>query len=227
MIPRLQIMIVEDDSILAGEIKGFLERWGYFAHIAQDFETIADECRDRNPHLILMDINLPYYDGFYWCRKIREFSEVPILYISSRDGDDDKIQAYVQGGDDYVEKPFRLQLLQAKVEAILRRTYHYHAKAKVFFSEKLSFEPGSQELIFDGTRVELTKSERKILARLAERPGEVVSREELMVTLWNTDEFVSDGTLTVLISRLRSKLSSCCGEEIIRTRKGQGYYIPV
>ncbi len=223
---KIQIMIVEDDGALAGEIRDFLERWGYHVHIARDFENIAEECRERNPRLVLMDINLPFYDGFYWCRKIREFSEVPILYISSRGEDADKLQGYAQGGDDYVEKPFRLEILQAKIEAVLRRAYPGGARSRVSLGGDLAYEWGRGELFWGDAPVELTKSERRILSKLMEHRGQTVTRDELMMTLWNTDEFVSDGTLTVLVSRLRDRLKRNCGQELIKTRKGQGYYIP-
>ena len=185
------IMIVEDDEILANEIRSFLLRWGYCAKICTDFQNITGAFLNWNPHLVLMDINLPYYDGFYWCRMIREISAVPVIYISSRSDDRDKIMAIAQGGDDYVEKPFHLELLKAKIEAIL----------------------------------DLTKSEKRILSVLLDHRPDIVSRDELMMELWNTDEYVSDGTLTTMISRLRSKIRTFCDQDIILTKKGQGYFI--
>ena len=222
---KAHIMIVEDDAALAGEIRDFLERWGYSAHIVRDFEEIVREYGQAGACLVLMDINLPFYDGFYWCRKLREISDVPILFISSRGEDNDKLQAYAQGGDDYIEKPFRLEILQAKIEAVLRRTNAEAAKTRVYLSENVYFEPMGMYLFANGQAVELTKSERKVLAKLVECRGRTVMREDLMMALWSTDEYVSDGTLTTLVSRLRSKLSAKCGGEIIMTRKGQGYYV--
>lgn len=223
---RIQIMVVEDDLLLAREIKQFLEKWNYHVILIDDFQAVAQIYRQRSPQLILMDINLPFYDGFYWCRKIREISEVPVLYISSRSDDKDKLQAYALGGDDYIDKPFSLDVLRAKVEALLRRTYRYHVLNKVWLTETVMFDIGSKELYVKEQPVELTPSERRILAKLIEYHGETVTREEMMLTLWNTDEFVSDGALTVLINRLRNKLSDCCGKEFIKTKKGQGYYLP-
>lgn len=225
MVAKVQIMIVEDDAALAGEIKHFLERWGYAAHVAADFEDVVAECERRRPALVLMDVNLPFYDGFYWCRKLREVSEVPVLFVSSRGEDGDKLQAYAQGGDDYVEKPFRLEILRAKIEAILRRTGAGAGKSRIGLGDGVYFEQEGRSLVAGGSEVELTKSEKKILARLVEERGRIVTREELMTMLWSTDEFVSDGTLTTLVSRLRSKLTTRCGGEIIKTRKGEGYYI--
>lgn len=218
-------MIVEDDVALAGEIRRFLERWGYWAYVVRDFEEIIREYGQAKACLVLMDINLPFYDGFYWCRKLREVSDVPVLFISSRGEDSDKLQAYAQGGDDYIEKPFRLELLQAKIEAVLRRTGVGAASARIYLAEEVYFEPVSMNLFAGGQALELTKSERKVLAKLVERRGRTVMREELMMTLWSTDEYVSDGSLTTLVSRLRSKLAESCGREIIMTRKGQGYYV--
>lgn len=221
----MTIMIVEDDKVLADEIGQFLEKWGYQIYMADHFEDIVSEFLALHPHLILMDINLPYYDGYYWCSRIREKSDVPILYISSRSDDRDKIMAIAQGGDDYLEKPFHLELLKAKVEAVLRRAYQYRAKEKICLGKDVYFEQTSSVLLCGGEELELTKSEQKIIAKLAkQRPG-VVTREELMMELWSTDEFVSDGTLTTLVCRLRNKLKEGCGSEIICTKKGRGYYI--
>ena len=221
----LTIMIVEDEKLLSGEIREFLTRWGYRAVTCTDFEDIFGEFQKIKPHLVLMDINLPYYDGYHWCRKIREISHVPILYISSRNDDRDKIMGIAQGGDDYIEKPFHLELLKAKIEASLRRTYQYQVKDRVPIGEHLMFDKNSLTVFYGEQEVELTRSEQKIMEKLIEmRPG-VVTRDELMMVLWNTDEFVSDGTLTTMVSRLRKKLEQVSGDKVIKTRKGTGYYI--
>ena len=222
----MTIMIIEDDEALAGEIASFLKTWGYETVTACHFDRILEEFAASRPQLVLLDINLPCYDGFYWCSRIRQVSDVPILYISSRGDDRDKIMAMAQGGDDYVEKPFQLELLKAKIQAMLRRTYEYKVREQVFLGEKLYFDLGQMALYFGEREVELTKSERRVVARLAENHPDVVTREELMTDLWETDEYVSDGTLTTMISRLRSKLKSACGGEMIETKKGQGYFIP-
>ena len=222
---RVKIMVVEDDEVLAKEICLFLEKWGYELVLAREFSDIIGEFAAHRPQLILLDINLPYYDGFYWCSQIRQISDVPILFISSRNDDRDQIMAIAQGGDDYVEKPFRLELLKAKMEAVLRRTYQYKVKEQILLNQNLIFECGSQAMFVDGKEVDLTKSERKILTKLLEHRPDVVTREELMMELWNTDEYVSDGTLTTVICRLRGKLKAASGEELINTKKGQGYFI--
>ena len=222
---KMKIMIIEDDSILAGEICQFLSKWGYEAEAVEAFDDLLSVCLSVQPHLVLMDINLPFYDGFYWCARIRQVSRVPILYISSRSDDRDKIMAMAQGGDDYVEKPFHLDLLKAKIQAILRRTYEYKVKEQIFLGDNLYID-GEQQALFMGEKeIFLTKSERKILMKLAEKRPDVVTREELMMALWETDEYVSDGTLTTLISRLRSRLRTQCGREMIATKKGQGYFL--
>lgn len=222
----MKIMIVEDDETLAREISSFLVRWGYETMTAVKFDGILEEFRQCRPQLVLMDINLPYYDGYYWCGKIRQISDVPILYISSRSDDRDKIMAVAQGGDDYVEKPFGLELLKAKIQAVLRRTYEYKVKEQTFLGDELHFDWGQQALYFKEKEIELTKSERRVLVKLIENRPDVVTREDLMMDLWETDEYVSDGTLTTMISRLRSKLKIACGQDIICTKKGMGYYVP-
>lgn len=222
---KIKIMIVEDDEVLAKEIALFLTKWKYEAIEVRRFDNITEEYLEERPQLILMDINLPYYDGYYWCNQIRQVSKVPIIYISSRNHDSDKIMAIAQGGDDYVEKPFRLEVLKAKIDAMIRRTYEYKMREQIKLSEELCFDIASQQIYYKGNEIELTKSERRILAKLVECRPDVVIRDELMVELWNTDEYVSDGTLTTLISRLRTKLKSVCGEDVIQTKKGQGYFV--
>lgn len=222
---KVNVLIIEDDKALSNEIKEFLERWGYNAYIAENFEDILSEFCKLMPQLLLMDVNLPYYDGFYWCGKIRNVSNVPIIYISSRNDDKDKIMAIACGGDDYVEKPFHLELLKAKIDAIIRRTYQYKVKDRLYITQTLYFEYADTSLHYNGAELDLTKSERKIISKLVEQKSQVVTREQLMMELWSTDEFVSEGTLTTLVCRLRNKLKASCGDEIIMTKKGQGYYI--
>lgn len=222
---QIRIMIIEDDEVLGNQIQSFLQSWGYYPIQARNFQNILQEFQKTLPHLILMDINLPYYDGFYWCSKIRETSTVPIIYISSRNDDKDKIMAIAQGGDDYVEKPFHLELLKAKIEAILRRTYKYTVNHTIYLQSDLAYESHTSTLYHRNQKIELTKLENKVLSVLIEHRGVIISRNQLMDALWNTNEFISDNTLNVLISRLRSKLKDICDDEVIYTKKGQGYYI--
>lgn len=222
---RMKILIVEDDEILAHETASFLGKWGYETAVTREFDRITQEFLQYGPQLVLMDINLPYYDGFYWCSRIRQNSTVPIIFISSRNDDRDKIMAIAQGGDDYVEKPFRLEMLKAKIEAILRRTYQYKVRERIFLKDELYFDSTSQAIFFQEKEIDLTKSERRILKKLLEQRPDVVSREEMMMELWNTDEYISDGTLTTVICRPRGKLKTVCGEDVIHTKKGQGYFV--
>lgn len=222
---KMRIFLIEDDKALADEIRQFLEKWGYLAMTAENFEDIVSEFLSCHPHVVLMDVNLPFYDGYYWCGKIREISELPILFISSKNDDRDKIMAIAGGGDDYLEKPFHLELLKAKIDAILRRTYQYKVRERIYLGEDIYLEQGKALLFCSGREVELTKSEKKVMEKLAEQKPKVVTREELMMELWGMDEFISDGTLTTLVSRLRNKLKICCGTDLIMTKKGQGYFI--
>lgn len=221
----MKIMIIEDDHTLAGELSQALTRWGYDTAIAGQFDDILEEFIQCRPQLVLMDVNLPFHDGFYWCGRIRQVSKAPVLYISSRGEDSDKIMAMAQGGDDYVEKPFHLELLRAKIQAMLRRTYEYKVKDQIFLGGELHYDWEHQALYLGDREVSLTKSERLVFAKLAQERPDVVSREDLMMVLWETDEYVSDGTLTTLVSRLRGRLRAQCGQEIIGTKKGQGYFL--
>lgn len=245
---KIRIMVVEDDASLAREIGLALEKWQYEAVVAEGFDDILQEFARIRPQLVLIDINLPGRDGFYWCSRIRRISKVPVIYISSRNDDQDKIMAIAQGGDDYVEKPFRMELLHAKIEAMLRRTYEYKVRERIFLTAGLCFDCAGQSLYYamqyssaayveessisDGQarevseeEIDLTKSERRLFARLVENRPDVVTRDELMMALWDTDEYVTDAALTTIISRLRAKLKSVCGEDVVCTRKGQGYYV--
>ena len=222
---KLKIMIIEDDASLAREIGLSLEKWQYEIVVVDQFDDILQEFMGVRPQLVLMDINLPCHDGFYWCSQIRQLSKVPVIYISSRDDDRDKIMAIAQGGDDYVEKPLRMELLRAKIEAILRRTYEYKVRERIYLEAGLCYDYAVQSLYYLKQEIDLTKSERRLFARLVESRPDVVTRDELMMELWNTDEYVTDAALTTIISRLRTKLKSMCGTDVILTKKGQGYYI--
>lgn len=221
----MKVMIVEDDETLARELCLSLSKWQYEAAAVRNFDDILHEFTQIKPQLILMDINLPCYDGFYWCGRIRQLSKVPVIYISSRNDDRDKITAIAQGGDDYVEKPFRMELLKLKIEAILRRTYEYKVRDCAFLGTDIYFDSAAQSLYYAHEEVDLTKSERRLLSRLIENKPDVVTRDELMMELWNTDEYVTDAALTTIISRLRAKLKSTCGDDIIYTKKGLGYFV--
>lgn len=223
----MDIFIIEDDEALSREISLSLNKWGYKMKEVEDFGNITNEVINCNPKLILMDINLPYYDGFYWCSQIRNFLKVPIIFISSRDNDMDIIMSINMGGDDYITKPFSPQVLTAKIQAILRRTYSYNTdlKSDIIKFKDITLNIVESTLYFKDQRVELTKNELKIMRILMDNQEQIVSRDEIIEALWDTDEFISENTLTVNVNRLRKKLEGIGLEEFILTKKGQGYMI--
>lgn len=222
----MKILIVEDDLILAKEICRLCEKWGFETNYLEQFYRIDEEWNRYRPDLILMDINLPCYDGFYWCKKIREQSMIPVLFLSSRDQTSDKVLAMLSGGDDYVEKPFDSELLLVKIRSLFRRAYEYTSKERERLNKDLLYDRNRGILIYQGKDIEITKSENRIISLLADHKGQVVERETLMRHLWNTDEYVTDASLTVLISRLRTKIAEQTGGiECIHTKKGKGYYL--
>lgn len=220
----MKILVIEDDLVLAKELVLLCRRWGFEASYIKEFKEITREFTAYQPDLVLMDINLPYYDGFYWGEQIRRVSNVPLLYLSSRDQNADKMMAMAAGGDDYVEKPFDPELLLLKIRAMLRRAYEYTANERIYLNDDMFYENGL--FVCGDKTAELTRSESKVMASLMSSRGSAVSREKLMQQLWSTDEFVTDASLTVLISRLRTKLNEIAdGKDVILTRKGIGYYI--
>lgn len=205
-----KILIVEDDETIARLLREHLEKWGYQARCAEDFKQVAKEFKEYAPHLVLMDIGLPFYNGFYWCTEIRKTSNVPILFLSSMSDNMNIVMAIQMGGDDFVTKPFDLNVLTVKIQALLRRTYAFQ---------------GSASVTFQSQKIELTKNDYKILQILMERAGTIVKREEIMQRLWESDEFIDDNTLTVNMTRLRKKLEELGVQEFIKTKKGIGYII--
>ena len=219
-----KILIVEDDTTISTIIEEKLNKWGYITLKLQNFEDIMPDFTSFQPHLVLMDINLPYYDGFYWCTRIRQLSNVPIIFISSRDTDGDKIRAISQGGDDYIEKPFSMDLLVVKIQAALRRAYSYSDQTLNIQQYKdMILDIERLKVICGENDIELTPNEGKILAMLMRNQGKVVSRTRLIRALWDDESFVDDNTLTVNVNRLRKKLKAIGLEGYIKTSKGEGY----
>ena len=219
-----KILVVEDDNTISSIIKENLEKWGYEASRISDFSDILSCFISFNPHMVLMDINLPYYDGFYWCSKIRELSNIPIVFISSRDTDGDKIRAISQGGDDYIEKPFSMDLLIVKISAILRRAYSYGDQVlNVLQHKDMILNVERLKVFFGENEIELTRNECKILSLLMRNQGNLVTRTRLIKDLWEDESFVDDNTLTVNLNRLRRKLDEIGLKESIKTIKGEGY----
>lgn len=220
------IMIIEDDEKLQSLIKNHIERYGYEAFIVKDFSNIKEEFIRCKPQLLLMDINLPYYDGFYWCRDIRTISNVPIIFLSARNSDMDQVMAIENGGDDYITKPFSYDVLLAKIKGVIRRTYGEYSEG----SESSVFEVNglfvyiNQNIIeYCGKRVELSKKEFQLVYSLLKNINQIVAREDLLEILWNDTEFVDDNTLSVNITRLRKRLEEVGINNAIETVRGQGY----
>lgn len=219
-----KILIVEDDNTISSIMENELNKWGYNSLIISDFNNVLAEYTSFEPHLVLMDINLPYYDGFYWCTKIRQISKVPIIFISSRDTEGDKIRAITQGGDDYIEKPFSLDMLIVKVQAILRRVYSYSDQTLNVLQHRDIILNIEDARVFCGEdEVRLTHNECKILSLLIRNSNKIVTRLRLIKTLWDDESFVDDNTLTVNINRLRRKLKELGCPDYIETIKGEGY----
>ncbi|MBD5144736.1 MAG: response regulator transcription factor [Ruminococcus sp.] len=220
-----RIFIAEDDSVIADAVKNYLEGWGYEVRCAEDFRNIIGEFSEFAPHLVLMDIGLPFYNGFYWCAEIRKVSEVPVVFLSSASDNMNIIMAMDMGGDDFIPKPFDLTVLLAKIKAILRRTYDFGNAPETIEHNGAILNISDASMTYGGEKLELTKNEYRILLTLMENKGKVVSREELMNRLWETDCYVDENTLTVNVSRLRKKLERYGLEDFIVTKAGMGYII--
>ncbi len=220
-----RLLLVEDDSVIAGEMKRHLERWGYEVVCAEDFGNVLGTFAACSPHLVLMDIGLPFYNGYYWCAQIRQISKVPIIFVSSASDNMNIVMAVNMGGDDFVAKPFDLNVLQAKVQALLRRTYDFAGDSKLLEHKGMIFDTGNGLVANGGARVELTKNEMGILRCLLEQKGRIVTRDKLMERLWESDSFIDDNTLTVNVARLRKKLEEIGIHDMVKTRKGIGYVV--
>lgn len=217
-------MIVEDDMKISEIISENIRKWGYESEIVLDFNNVLNEFIDYKPDLVLLDINLPAFDGFYWCNKIREISKVPIIFISSRNTNMDVIMSINMGGDDYITKPLSIEILMAKINALLRRTYSYiNTDTNVIEYNGVVLNLNESTVSFNEKRLELTKNEFKILSILMKNSQSVVSRDKLMRELWKDESFIDDNTLTVNINRLRKKLTDIGLDGFIKTKKGQGY----
>ena len=222
----MKIMIVEDEPIIRDMIGESIRKWGYETIILDDFSQVLEIFLKENPHLVLMDINLPVYDGFYWCNKIRDISKVPIIFISSRNTPMDMVMSINMGGDDFIQKPFYEEVLIAKIKALLRRTYSYtETVASIIEHDGIMLNLNNGDVFYGDKKAELTKNEFKILNILMQNKGSVVSREKIMRNLWEDESFVDDNTLTVNITHIRKKLAELGKENYIATMKGEGYII--
>ncbi len=220
-----KVLIVEDDAAIAQAMQKQIRLWGLEARCARNFQDIIGEFREFDPQLVLLDIMLPFFGGYHWCAEIRKLSKVPIVFLSSASDNMNIVMAMNMGGDDFIAKPFDLNVLMAKIQAILRRTYDFASPADTLEHEGAVLNLSDASLNYRGERIELSRNEYRILQTLLERKGQVVSRDTLMQRLWETDSFVDENTLTVNVARLRKKLADVGLEEFITTRKGLGYLI--
>ncbi len=220
-----KLMIVEDDQTIAGLLCDHLCRWGYQAEKCDKLEDVLGEFVRLSPHLVLMDISLPFFNGYHWCEKIRQISTVPVIFISSHTGSMDIVMAMSMGGDDFITKPFDLEVATAKIAAVLRRTYDFTGTQTALEHRGAVLDIGQSALVYGDTRLELTKNENRILQQLLESKGQTVSRDALMKRLWDNDLFVDDNTLTVNVTRLRKKLEEMGLQDFIVTQRGEGYRV--
>ncbi|RGU05404.1 DNA-binding response regulator [Dorea longicatena] len=220
-----KILIVEDDETIAGGLKTHLEKWNYQTECMTDFKDVMGKFLEFEPQLVLLDIVLPFFNGFHWCQEIRKISKVPIIFLSSVNDNMNIVMAMNMGGDEFIEKPFDLNVVTAKVQAVLRRTYEFRGTADIMEWNGAILNLADATVLYQDQKQELTKNEFKILQMLLENTGKIVSRESIMTRLWDSNEFIDDNTLTVNVARLRKKMEQIgLGGKII-TKKGIGYMV--
>ena len=220
-----KIFLVEDDTVISEEIQKYLTTWEFEVEIVCDFNNVVTQFINFAPHLLILDISLPFYNGYYWCTEIRKVSKIPIIFLSSTSDNMNIIMAMNMGGDDFIAKPFDFEVLSAKVQAMLRRAYSYQGKSYLLEFKGVILNLSNASLEVKGEKVELTKNEFRILQLLFEHKGETVSREAIMKHLWDGDCFIDDNTLAVNFTRLRKKLDEASLNNFITTKKGIGYLL--
>lgn len=220
-----KILLVEDDAVIRRAIAAHIRSWGYEAVEVEDFEQVMGIFTREEPHLVLLDISLPFFNGFHWCMQIRQVSKVPIIFISSAADNMNIVMAMNMGGDDFITNPFDLNVLTAKVQALLRRTYDFAGTSQLLEHRGAILNLSDGTLLWNNERIELTKNEFRIMKTLMEQKERVVSRDELMENLWATDSFIDDNTLTVNVNRLRKRLEQVGLKDFIVTKKGLGYKV--
>lgn len=221
----MKIFIVEDDPVIASAVAEHIASWGCEPRIARNFQNIVQEFVEFDPQLVLLDVGLPFYNGYHWCSEIRRFSSVPIIFVSSASDNMNIVMAINMGADDFIAKPFDLNVLTAKVQAMLRRTYDLGGQTRLLQHRDAVLNTDDSTLTYHGERLELTKNEYRILQVLMENKGKTVSRDVLMQRLWESDSFVDENTLSVNVARLRKKLDGAGLENFIATKKGMGYIV--
>lgn len=220
-----RIMIVEDDFTMAEVMKKQIETWGHSSHVVENFQNVMEEFAQFDPHMVLLDITLPFFNGYHWCSQIRKISNVPIVFLSSTADNMNIVMAMNMGGDDFIAKPVDLQVMMAKIQAMLRRTYDMGAASNLLEHKGMMLNLSDASANYKGERVELTKNEFRILQTLMESRGKVVSRDTLMTKLWQMDCYVEDNTLTVNVNRLRKKIEQMGLTGFIKTKVGLGYIV--
>ena len=216
---------MEDDTTISKLMSKHIESWNYEVKCVENFKNILADFIEFSPMLVLMDISLPFFNGYHWCSEIRKISKVPIIFISSASDNMNIIMAVNMGGDDFIAKPFDFEILIAKIQAILRRTYDFSNNTNLLEHRNAIFDLNNSTVMYEDKKIELTKNEHKILKKLLENKGKIISRDTLMLALWETDNFVDDNTLSVNINRLRKKLENIGLYNFIATKKGTGYII--
>lgn len=220
-----KILLVEDDEAISNSIKNHIENWGFEIAAVRDFRNIINEFNKVNPHIVLLDIILPFYDGYYWCKEVRKISNVPIVFLSSASDNMNIVMAVNMGGDDFIAKPFDFSVLLAKVQAVLRRTYDMSGGIAVIEHKGITLNLNDFTLSYQDKILELTKNEFRILETLLANKGKIVSRDTLMTKLWQDDNYVEENTLTVNVMRLRKKLEDIGATDFIKTKVGCGYIV--
>ena len=220
-----KILIVEDDGVIASAVAAHLNSWGWETSCVVDFRHVMEAFTAFSPHLVLLDITLPFFDGYHWCAEIRKVSKAPVVFLSSAADNMNIVMAMTLGADDFIAKPFDLAVLTAKIQALLRRSYDFAGPVPVLGCRGVLLNTGDGTLTYEGNTIELSKNEFRILQMLLENRGKTVSRDALMTRLWETDSFVDENTLTVNVNRLRRKLEGAGLPDFIATKFGVGYML--
>jgi DNA-binding response OmpR family regulator len=223
--PMYKILIIEDDLTIARTIKDHLCKWDYEVVCVTDFKNIVEQVIQFEPHLVLLDVMLPFFSGYHWCSEIRKISKIPVMFISSAGDNMNIVMAMNMGGDDFIAKPFDLNVLTAKVGALIRRTYSFQGQVNVLEHQGVLLNLSDTTLTYQNQKINLTRNDLRILQLLMENAGQVVSREEIMQRLWESDHYIDENTLTVNITRLRKKLAEAGLEDFIVTKRGLGYMV--
>ena len=220
-----KILIIEDDPVIAKTMKSHIQSWGYETECVRDFKNVMSQFVSFDPSLVLIDISLPFFNGYHWCTEIRKVSKVPVIFVSSTSDNMNIVMAVNMGADDFIAKPFDLNVLMAKVQALLRRTYDFAGQTHLLEHKGVILNLNDTTLTYVGKKVDLTKNDYKIMQILLENKGKTVSRDQIMARLWETDSFIDDNTLTVNVTRLRRKLEEAGLKDFIVTKKGMGYMV--